>query len=343
MGVCDIHVQPPNLLSTTTHNMAADERYDGMLLGIAQQHGGIEPLLNTVFSFLRRKTDFFSAPSSKTEQVVLDVLRKQAALAEKDQFAKDAGKRKEAEKREAAKASSAAKVKAEKVKVAAAKAKVEEPPAVYEVDDDGNPLDESIVVDAKSAPAADAEGEETVPEDDEDDPAKGEKPNEGNGGEAPGYTWTQTLGEVHIQVPVPEGTKGKMLDIDIKNKSLKVALKGQEPLIKGEFTKRIKMDESFWTLEGGCVSFEITKEDQMGWWKAVIDGHPEINTQKVQPENSKLSDLDGDTRQTVEKMMFDQRQKAMGKPTSDEMKKQDVLQKFMSQHPEMDFSKAKIN
>ncbi|KAH7538217.1 hypothetical protein FEM48_Zijuj03G0175500 [Ziziphus jujuba var. spinosa] len=169
-------------------------------------------------------------------------------------------------------------------------------------------------------------------------------PNRGNGLDLEKYSWTQTLQEVTVIIPVPPGTKARFIVCEIKKKHLKVGLKGQPPIIEGELFRPIKPDDSYWSLEDqSAVSILLTKHDQLEWWKSLVKGDPEIDTQKVEPESSKLSDLDPETRQTVEKMMFDQRQKSMGLPTSDEMQKQEILKKFMAEHPEMDFSRAKIS
>lgn len=98
--------------------------------------------------------------------------------------------------------------------------------------------------------------------------------------------------------------------MDIQKKHLKVGLKGQPLMIDGEFHKQVKKDDSIWCLETRAdgrreLQISLTKAEGQNWWSCVIQGDPEINTQKVEPENSKLSDLDGDTRSVVEKMMYD--------------------------------------
>lgn len=45
------------------------------------------------------------------------------------------------------------------------------------------------------------------------------------------YKWTQTIGDLDITVPVPGNLKGRDLDVKLTKTKLKVAVKGQEPII----------------------------------------------------------------------------------------------------------------
>jgi CS domain len=178
------------------------------------------------------------------------------------------------------------------------------------------------------------------------------------------YKWTQTLTEADVTVPIAASYKARDLIVEMKKTKLKVQIKGQDPIIdvrflarqirrcsvyqpqltdinflQGDLAHPIHVDDSTWTLEttpeGKEISIHLAKAAGSNWWAHIITSAPKIDTTKIQPENSKLSELDGETRGMVEKMMYDQEMKRQGKPTSEEAKKNELLQKFMKEHPEM--------
>ena len=341
------------------------QQFDNILLSMASRHTqegqGIEGLLATFFGFLARKTDFFTgAEDGAAEAIILKAAEKQASMSSKVREKRAADKKKaqakrkkqlerEAMLRKQADEESAKRDVARKAKknAPAAPTASKDGPSFEIVEDDTDATKEKAEGETKKEKKGDGDGDEAENDDDDDEEEEEQGPPLiGNGGTNEKYRWTQTLKELNVYVSVRAGLRSKHLTVSYTRSKLKVGVKGEDLIVDGEMFANIRCDDCTWTIEdsedGREIALYLVKDNQMEWWKSVCKGDEEVDTKRIVPENSKLGDLDGDTRQTVEKMMFDQRQKAMGKPTSDEMKKQDVMKKFMSQHPEMDFSQAKF-
>ena len=130
---------------------------------------------------------------------------------------------------------------------------------------------------------------------------------DGNGGETDRYTWTQTLHQVTVSV------RHRVLD----KRALRVRIAardvlvqdGDTVLLQGEWYKPVHAADSTWYLDGDQLVLELEKGEGMEWWACVLRGDDGIDPAKCEPEHSRLSDLDAETRQMVEKMMVEQHAK----------------------------------
>uniref|UniRef100_A0A7S1TK81 CS domain-containing protein n=1 Tax=Erythrolobus australicus TaxID=1077150 RepID=A0A7S1TK81_9RHOD len=176
-------------------------------------------------------------------------------------------------------------------------------------------------------------------------------PNKGNGGQTDKYSWTQTLKEVSVVFSVsPGGVTKKNVQVDFGRSSLKVVING-EVYASGELYGPVSPEDCFWQLDSadGTVTLFLEKTTHDEWWKCLVKGDAEIDVSKVQPENSKLEDLDAESRSMVEKMMVEQREKAMRErgllpnmPAGMSAEQAEMLRKFQKQNPDMDLSGAKF-
>ena len=107
---------------------------------------------------------------------------------------------------------------------------------------------------------------------------------------------------------------------------MRVALKGQEPIIEGELCEKVKVDDSFWSVEDNKflnINFEKAYE---AIWKCVVLGDKEIDTKTV--DNSKrIEEFDLETQGHLQKVLYEQERKKAGLLTTEEEEQRKLQEK----------------
>nr|CDS31949.1 nuclear migration protein nudc [Hymenolepis microstoma] len=338
----------PEPVCAITGKIMAEE-LDGLFISAAQNcSDGIRGLMDAFFGFLSRRTDFYFGATTKNQakKIVLDAFKKYEAeaIARHEREVKE---NEERERKKARESNEMMKPRIEFEEVKDGESIEEESKGSEQLDTNADKSEGNICEEHKDSEKESCKiGQQAPSDDSNDEDSKYLTPNEGNGADYARYRFYQTLQDLELRIPtgLNNPIKGRDVMVEIKRKHIKVAIKGQsEPILEGPLYGEVKVEESTWTLDGGkVIVIALEKVDQMAWWSCIVKGEPELDVKKITPANSKLSDLDGETRGMVEKMMYDQQQKSMGKPTSDEQLKQQQLKAFMDAHPEMDFSKCKF-
>ena len=136
----------------------------------------------------------------------------------------------------------------------------------------------------------------------------------GNGGITSQYSWTQSLDEVTVSIPLPVGTKSRDIQCTFGCTDLRVHVgsKVDEPNasspvdVQGKLYAKIKSNESLWSLESSGSSsptLVISLEKVTAtWWKTVLQGDSEIDTTKVD-STMKIHEYDESTQAAIRKVM----------------------------------------
>jgi len=142
------------------------------------------------------------------------------------------------------------------------------------------------------------------------------------------YSWGQGVWDVTVQLDLPPGTKPKMLTVEMTPSNICVRLKGdEEPLLEGEFFDRIKVEHSFWSVEDDSYLMLNLEKAREVIWATVLKGDREIDTKNVD-NAKKLDEFDLETQGHLQKVLYEQNRKLNGLPTTEEQKQIDLMNRL---------------
>jgi len=148
-----------------------------------------------------------------------------------------------------------------------------------------------------------------------------------NGRATEKYTWSQTILDLDVKVPV-KVMKGKEVRVTIGTNSLSVGLSSapHEPIFEGKLSFPIVKDESYWNLSPGeSINIWLQKEKER-WWTALIEGEEPIDIKNIEAVRP-MEELSEEEQMKIQELMWNQERKQQGLPTSDEMKMRSTLEK----------------
>lgn len=152
-----------------------------------------------------------------------------------------------------------------------------------------------------------------------------------NGAVRENYSWSQTIIDLDVIIKLPSNIKtSKDLKVDIDSQRIKVTTKIAAAewmtIFDGELCFKTRKDESIWSIvPGQYINIHLEKATER-WWEALIIGEPTIELNKIDCSQN-LYDMGSTEQMKVQEIMWNHQQKLLGKPTSEEIKIEEILKK----------------
>ncbi|KAL6442912.1 hypothetical protein ACFW04_002744 [Cataglyphis niger] len=155
-----------------------------------------------------------------------------------------------------------------------------------------------------------------------------------NGAVRDNYIWTQTLNDLDVLVKIPEHVKisKDTIRVNISSDEIKIDVKplnsstdsNWDNIFNGKLSFKIRKDESIWSIEAGKhINIHLEKATER-WWEALIVNEPKIDLSKIDCSKH-FDDMIPEEQMKVQKLMWNQQQKLLGKPTSEQIKMEATL------------------